>query len=123
MAAGKRPARRHHRRAPQASTHVAAGTQGVTTVGEIARGTEYDAILGLASPKTIRVVDRMYTEEEAEQVTRLRHERWNLLAEWAALPNISALDEKYHLHMKRRFERVQADLYKLTGNPIYYVEG
>jgi hypothetical protein len=123
MAAGKRPARRVNRRAPQAPAHAAAGTQGIATVGQIARGTEYDAILGLASPKTIRVVDRMYTPEQAEQVTRLRHERWNLLAEWAARPNISATDESHHVRMKRRFERVQMELFKLTGNPIYNVEG
>ena len=123
MAAGKRRARRVNRRAPQASQDAAASTQGVATVGAVPRGTEYDAVLGLASAKTVRVVDRMYTPEQAEQVTRLRHERWNLLAEWAARPNISTIDECHHVRMKRRFERVQAELYKLTGNPIYYVQG
>lgn len=68
-------------------------------------------------------MDRMYTAEEAEQISRLRHERWNLLAEWAARPNISATDENQYVRMKRRFERVQMELYKLTGNAIYHVQG
>ena len=89
-------------------------------MGEIARGTEYDAILGLASPKTIRVVDRMYTAEEAEQISRLRHERWNLLARFNE--KRGSQDSEWS-RMNHRMRTITDQLYKLTGNPIYNVEG
>ena len=120
MAAGKRPARRSNRRAAQAATDAAASTQGVATVGAVPRGTEYDAILGLASPKTIRVVDRMYTAEEAEQVTRLRHERWALLLRFS---DKHGTQDSEWSQMNRRMRTITDQLYKLTRNPIYNVEG
>jgi hypothetical protein len=120
MAAGKRPARRSNRRAPQAPAHAAASTQGVATVGAVPRGTEYDAILGLASPKAIRVVDRMYTAEEAEQISRLRHERWNLLARFNE--KRGSQDTEWS-QMNHRMRSITKELYDLTGNPIYYVQG
>lgn len=89
-------------------------------MGEIARGTEYDAILGLASPKTIRVVDRMYTAEEVEQISRLRHERWNLLARFNE--KHGSQDNEWS-RMNSRMRTITDELYKLTGNPIYNVEG
>jgi len=89
-------------------------------VGAVPRGTEYDAVLGLASPKTIRVVDRMYTAEEAEQISRLRHERWNLLARFNEKHGTQ--DSEWSV-MNRRMRTITDELYKLTGNPIYNVEG
>ena len=65
-------------------------------------------------------MDRMYTAEEAEQVTRLRHERWNLLARFNE--KHGSQDSEWS-QMNRRMRTITDELYKLTGNPIYHVEG
>ena len=61
----------------------------------------------------------MYTAEEAEQISRLRHERWNLLAQF---PFHHSSSPEYS-QLNRRFASITMKLYKLTGNPIYNVEG
>jgi hypothetical protein len=120
MAEGKRPARRVNRPAPPSPQDVAPSSQGVATVGEIARGTEYDAILGLASPKTIYIMDCAYTPEQAEQISRLRHERWNLLARFNE--KHGSQDNEWS-SMNNRMRTITKELFDLTGNPIYNVEG
>jgi hypothetical protein len=62
----------------------------------------------------------MYTAEQAEQISRLRHERWNLLARFNE--KRGSQDTEWS-QMNRRMRTITDELYKLTGNPIYHVEG
>ena len=62
----------------------------------------------------------MYTPEQAEQVTRLRHERWALLLRFS---DKHGTQDTEWSQMNRRLHSVTKELYDLTGNPIYNVEG
>jgi len=65
-------------------------------------------------------MDRMYTPDQAERVSRLRHERWNLLARFAE--KHSSQDSEWS-QMNNRMRKITQELYELTGNPIYHVQG
>ena len=62
----------------------------------------------------------MYTREEAEQISRLRHERWNLLAR--SSEKRGTQDSEWS-QMNHRMRSITKQLYDLTGNIIYYVKG
>jgi len=53
-------------------------------------------------------------------VSRLRHERWNLLARFAE--KHSSQDSEWS-QMNNRMRKITQELYELTGNPIYHVQG
>jgi len=59
----------------------------------------------------------MYTAEAAERITRLRHERWNLLAEFSHMT--SKQDERQWKQMSERMTEITQELYELTGHEIY----
>lgn len=63
----------------------------------------------------------MYTVQDAEQISRLRQERWCLLAHFAdkAAPYYSRTAE--YSRLRTQLEKVNEQLYTLTQNPIYYV--
>ena len=123
MAEGKRPARRVNRPAQEEAADGKGGTYGVLTVGEITRSIEQHAIHDVAFTKTVTVSDRTYTAEEAEQISRLRHERWGLLGIFAMASNMVRTDPLKYKELKRRHDLVQAQLYQITQNEIYNVEG
>ena len=60
-------------------------------------------------------MDTMYSPEDAERITRLRHERWNLLA---AFSQMTSKDNQWK-RMKDRMTIITKELYKLTGHEIY----
>lgn len=115
MAGTKRPARRIYPRSQKASDNGQGSTPRIDAVGEVPRGTEYNAILKLALPKTTTVKDTMYTPEDAERITRLRHERWNLLA---AFSQMTSRDSQWK-RMNDRMTMITKELYELTGHEIY----
>lgn len=59
----------------------------------------------------------MYTAEQAERITRLRHERWNLLA--AFTEHSSKDDERQWKRMNERMAVINKELLELTGHEIY----
>jgi len=117
MAGTKRPARRIYPRPQEARGDGQGSSPRIEAVGEVPRGTEYHAILKLALPKTTTVKDTMYSPEDAERITRLRHERWNLLA--ACSQTTSKADELRWKQMSERLTEITKELYKLTGHEIY----
>jgi len=117
MASTKRPARRIYPRPQEARGDGQGSSPRIEAVGEVPRGTEYHAILKLALPKTTTVKDTMYSPEDAERITRLRHERWNLLA--ACSQTTSKADELRWKQMSERLTEITKELYKLTGHEIY----
>ena len=117
MASTKRPARRIHSGLQEARSNGEGSSPRIEAVGEVPRGTEYHAILKLALPKTTTVKDTMYSPEDAERITRLRHERWNLLA--ACSQTTSKADELRWKQMGERLTEITKELYELTGHEIY----
>ena len=75
------------------------------------------------NPKTIVVPDTVYTPGAVQEISRLRHERWAILA---ALSN-SADDKEPPLsdtqkgNFRQRLIVIHKRLFKLTGNTIYCV--
>lgn len=65
-----------------------------------------------------------YSSEEAEQISRLRQERWALLAHFDASVGRKGYSHtnEYKRH-QMRLDVVSAQLYILTQNPIYDVDG
>lgn len=88
-------------------------------MGDIAPGAPHDDINGLARPRIVRYISRPYTEAEVMQISILRQERWAILAECSARPNITRLDESRYAKMRKRLAEVNSELYEVTGNPIY----
>ena len=122
MAAGKRPARRAYRWTPAQIADVSRDNEGPPTVGDIAAGAPHDGINGLARPKVVRHIARPYSEAEVMQISILRQERWAILAECSARPNIRRLVESRYAKMQRRLAKVNSELYDITGNPVYDVQ-
>ena len=116
MASTKRPARRIYPRAQEARGDGQGSTPRIQTVGQVPRGTEYHAILKLALPQTTTVKDTRYTAEAAERITRLRHERWNLLARFGEKHGNQ--DGEWST-MNKRMAKINSELYELTGHEIY----
>lgn len=116
MAAGKRPARRRNRQKPQETMYDPSGPQSQKAVGDVKRGTTYDEVYAMAFPSTVKHVDTMYTAKEAEKITRLRHERWNLLARFHEKHGVQ---DKEWARMNNRMRHITKQLFDLTGNPIY----
>jgi len=75
------------------------------------------------NPTTIVVPDTVYTPSAVQEISRLRHERWAILA---ALSN-SADDKEPRLSdsqkdgFRLRLIVIHKRLFKLTGNTIYCV--
>lgn len=92
-------------------------------MGDIAPGAPHDDISGLARPQVVRYISRPYSEAEVMQISILRQERWAILAECSAQPNIKRLDESRYAKMQRRLAKLNSELYDITGNPVYDVEG
>ena len=116
MAGTKRPARRIHRGLQEARSDGQGSSPRIEAVGEVPRGTEYNAILKLALPQTATITDTMYTAEQAERITRLRHERWNLLARFGEKHGNQ--DAEWS-RLNQRMAQVTKELYELTGHEIY----
>jgi len=70
----------------------------------------------MAFPNTVTVPDTFYTPEQAEKVTRLRHERWNI---YISLAKSYGVHTKEWYRCEKRLRKVTKELYELTGNPIY----
>jgi hypothetical protein len=122
MAAGKRPARRAYRWTPAQIANVSRDDQGPPTVGDIVPGASDIDTNRLARPKVVRYIARPYSEAEVMQISILRQERWAILAECSARPNIRRLDESRYIKMRKRLAKVNSELYEITGNPVYDVE-
>ena len=120
MATSKRAARRTNRQKPPTPNDDPGSPQSETTVGEVRRGTTYDEVLAMAFPNTVTYRDKMYGPKEAEQITRLRHERWNLLARFNE--KHGSQDAEWN-RMNHRMRQITKQLYDLTGNAIYNEQG
>jgi len=105
----------------EAAAHLQGGTQGHNAVGEVERGIGDNAVDNVAHPRTVTVQSAMYSVQDAEQISRLRQERWCLLAHFAdkAAPYFSRTTE--YSKLRTQLEKVNAQLYTLTQNPIYHV--
>ena len=108
----------------QEGAHDAGGVQGQPQMGKEQRGAEHDAVYELAPPRTIQVASCTYSTEEAEQISLLRQERWALLAHFheKAGHQYYSRTTEYKNHQVR-LDQVSAELYMLTKNPIYDVDG
>ena len=91
-------------------------------MGDIAPGAPHDDTNSAARPRVVRYIARPYSEAEVMQISILRQERWAILAECSARPNIRRLDENRYAKMRRRLAKVNSELYEITGNPVYDVE-
>ncbi len=71
----------------------------------------------------IVVPDKMYTARVVEEISRLRHERWAILAALShnADGEIETIGENGKARMRQRLLTIHSRLYKLTGNKIYDV--
>jgi hypothetical protein len=70
--------------------------------------------------KTVTHRDRLYTEDEAVQISTLRAERWGLLLMFEELQKVNgAAAKKKAAKAWRRIEVINTHLHKLTKNPIY----
>ena len=65
-----------------------------------------------------------YSSEVAEKISRLRHERWALLAHFheKSGQRYYSRTNEYKQHQVR-LDEVSAELFILTENPIYDVDG
>lgn len=82
-------------------------------------GAPYHVTDCLARPRIVTHMSRPYSESEVKQISMLRQERWAILAECSAQPNMTRLDESRYSKLKKRLAQVHMELYKVTGNPIY----
>lgn len=109
---------------PQEGTHVPGGVQSESEVGLKPGSFEYDAIHDLAPPKTLTYMSQEYSDKDAEKISALRYERWAILLHFDANAG-----HKYYSATSRykkiqqRLDQVNAELYILTKNPIYDVDG
>jgi len=72
-------------------------------------------------PKTVTHRDRLYTEDEAVQISTLRAERWGLLLMFEELQKVpGATAQKKAGTTYRRIRVINERLFKLTKNPIYH---
>ena len=111
-------------REAQETPHHAGGVQGQPQVGQEQGGAEHHAVHELAPPRTVQVASCTYSSEEAEQISLLRQERWALLAHFheKASHKYYSRTTEYKNHQVR-LDQVSAELYMLTKNPIYDVDG
>lgn len=63
----------------------------------------------------------MYSVQDAEQISRLRQERWCLLAHFAEKSGATYNRTPEYTKMRTQLEQLNTELYRLTQNPIYYV--
>jgi len=80
----------------------------------------------MEEPRTIEYKDRMYPPKVVEEISRLRHERWAILAavshskdDTQTIYEMTASRERGFRH---RLKFISERLYKLTGNKIYVVK-
>jgi len=74
--------------------------------------------------KELTFKDRTYDEETVKAITELRHERWALMciqSTTVARTASKIFSQKAMLRIDKRLEEVNAQLFKLTENPIYRV--
>jgi len=72
---------------------------------------------------TITHKDRLYSPEDAAEISRLRAERWAILLHLGDCEHHGKTKEQRDDMTKRPFARlreVNEQLFKLTENPIYY---
>lgn len=73
-------------------------------------------------PNSVTVPDRMYDAETVEAISRLRQERWLILAVTAShADGTMPIPERMVDHYRFRLAQVNKELYTLTDNPIYDV--
>jgi len=85
---------------------------------------EHHAVYDLAPPRTVTAVSCKYSTEVAEKISILRQERWALLAHFheKAGHKYYSRTTEYKNHQVR-LDEVSAELFILTENPIYDVDG
>jgi len=74
--------------------------------------------------KAVTFKDHVYDEKTAQAITELRHERWALMciqSTTVARTASKIFSQKAMLRIDKRLDEVNAELFKLTENPIYRV--
>lgn len=70
--------------------------------------------------KTVTHIETAYDEETAAQISMLRAERWGTLTMIYELQTIDSAEARRRLSRHwRRIATLDAQLYKLTQNPVY----
>lgn len=110
---------------PQSAAHVQGSGASQSEVDRQQRGLEHNAEYDLAHvQRVVTVPSCKYSSEVAEQISRLRQERWAILSHFDA-----SVGRKGYSHTneykgyQQRLDVVSAELYILTENPIYDVDG
>lgn len=108
---------------PQGTPHQdddTRGTQGQSEMGEEQGGAERDAVPDMAF--AVRYADRIYTPDECQRISTLRHERWLILARFANPITVKFHRTTEYKTLQDRLNTVTQELYDITKNPIYNVK-
>ena len=114
---------RENQRSTQAAQNCAqGGADGEQVLPQA--GCALDPCEAIGAPETIVVADVIHTAKERQEISRLRHERWALLAHLGRVADgdTMRLTDPQKARLNQRLNAISARLYSLTSNPIYHVD-